>query len=62
MRYQQSPIPYLLITFIVLSVAIYSNFSTDKELQEPIVHVIKSTENQEKAPSLFESTELISKK
>lgn len=39
--YQKSPLPYLLILVGIVTISCFTNLTIDKEIEEPIVHVIK---------------------
>ncbi|CAM1343806.1 hypothetical protein [Tenacibaculum amylolyticum] len=53
MKYQKSPFPYIFLLIGILSVAIYSNLVTDKQINAPIVHMVEITKTPE-----FNATEL----
>ena len=44
MKFQKSPFPYVFILSIILSTALYSNFTLDKEINQTIVHSISKQE------------------
>ncbi|CAL2056937.1 hypothetical protein [Tenacibaculum sp. 190524A05c] len=48
MKYQKSPFPYVFLLVGILSISVYSNLVTDKQINAPIVHTIKANELPEK--------------
>ena len=39
--YQKSPFPYLFILIGIIALSCFTNLTIDKEIEEPIIHVIK---------------------
>ncbi|CAL2076128.1 hypothetical protein [Tenacibaculum sp. 190524A05c] len=48
MKYQKSPFPYVFLLVGILSISVYSNLVTDKQINAPIVHTIKANALPEK--------------
>ena len=49
--YQKSPLPYLFILVGIVTISCFANLTIDKEIEEPIVHIIKKEPNPKKAVS-----------
>ncbi len=45
MKYQKSPIPYLLLLIVILSTAVYSTATIDKQVNQPTVYSINKDSN-----------------
>jgi len=41
--YQKSPFPYLVVLLVIIGLSCFTNLTIDKEIEQPIIHVIDQT-------------------
>lgn len=41
--YQKSPFPYLVVFLVIVGLSCFTNLTIDKEIEQPIIHVIDQT-------------------
>ena len=46
--YQKSPFPYLIILVVIIGISCFTNLTIDKEIEQPIIHVINENSSAEK--------------
>ena len=45
--YQKSPFPYLFVLIAIIGISCLTNLTIDKEIEEPIIHVIQKNSTVE---------------
>lgn len=45
--YQKSPFPYLITLIVIVGLSCLTNLTIDKEIEEPIIHVIKQNSSND---------------
>ncbi len=45
--YQKSPFPYLITLIVIVGLSCFTNLTIDKEIEEPIIHVIKQNSSND---------------
>ncbi len=53
--YQKSPFPYLITLIAIIGISCITNLTIDKEIEEPIIHVIKENASNESYLTLDQS-------
>lgn len=53
--YQKSPFPYLITLIAIIGISCITNLTIDKEIEEPIIHVIKENTSNESFLTLEKS-------
>lgn len=41
--YQKSPFPYIIVLVVIIGLSCITNLTIDKEIEQPIIHVIDQT-------------------
>ncbi|GAB5565229.1 MAG: hypothetical protein Wins2KO_22920 [Winogradskyella sp.] len=61
MKYQKSPLPYLTLLITIISAALYSTTTIDKQINQPLVYTIESKPEHQLLASDVSTENLISK-
>ena len=61
MKYQKSPLPYLILLVAIISIAVYSTVTIDKQINQPMVYSIKKDAENKHLLAIDEVENSISK-